>query len=325
MGMVKPKPMASELRSLLARELADPGTSWSLGEFGALGEFHHDRAPKEVAGLALRASHGSLRIDARECQPLAYETISGRPGLWLHGLALCLPKDAATMSERRVITYLGFDQEADREEDRFSPLFDLGLGLMTVDFCVRTVDPAIVAALHRACGTSILEDATLFSALRKANPHRVLVSRIARMEVRSPIPEPHGRPIAGPHTHLLPDLLRRQRAHSATLPIPEGLLPALYMYPPHPVQDSFGRERPFQAAHHLRFQALMVRYGARQQLSAKRDVMDSWRAGKKFELPDDRHARLAARVTLRQIEANAGAFAKKQAAQAKRGAIARSC
>lgn len=296
--------MAPDVFALLEQELAIPGTSWSMGEFGALGEIHHDSNPCDVRALTLRAAEASLQITPRDCRLIAYETISGRPRQWLHGVAVCLPTEQALMSRRTIISDLGPDHEAAREEDRPARLFDLGLGLTTIDFCVRTSDPLLVARLLEACGSPLLsENDALFETLRRASPHRVLVSRVARMEIRSAIPEPHGRPVAGPHTHLLPKLVNRRRVHSANLPIPDGWLPCLYMYPPHPLQDCHGRDRDFGPSHHAQFQELMRRYGTMHQLYAKESFQIALDAGREPNWPTERHARIAMRVAIRQRQA----------------------
>ena len=59
-----------------------------------------------------------------------------------------------------------------------------------------------------------------------ANPHRVFISRLGRIEVYQPIPPPSGKSPEGPHTHVLPRLLKSGRTHPATEPVPEGWFPA---------------------------------------------------------------------------------------------------
>ena len=218
--------MTPGLLEVLSGQLALPTTSWSMGEFGALGEFHHHGA-SSLTDLTLDATAGSLSIDHRPCTAIAYETISGRPGRWLQGMALCLPAEKARMNRRQVITGLGLDNDAVRGEDRSAWLFDLGLGLRTVDFCVRTADPSLLQILRNAEGSALLPDQSLFERLRQASPHRVVLSRLARLEVRSLIPPGGQASPPGAHTHLLPHLLHRRRAHSANVPVPAHLLPCL--------------------------------------------------------------------------------------------------
>jgi hypothetical protein len=122
----------------------------------------------------------------------------------MHGIALCMKSAEVAMNGRRVITALGKDRDAIRAADRDTPLFDLGLGLSTVDFCVRPGDAETLRALEDAEGTPLLDNPALFARLQAASPHRVLVSRVGRIEVLGSIPPPDRHSPEGPHTHLLP-------------------------------------------------------------------------------------------------------------------------
>lgn len=297
--------MTPGLLEVLSGQLASPTTSWSIGEFGALGEFHHLGA-SSLTDLTLDAPHGSLAIDHQPCTAIAYETISRRPGQWLHGMALCLPAEKARMNRRRVITAVGLDTDAVRSEDRSAWLFDLGLGLTTVDFCVRTADPSLLRILRNAEGNALLSDQALFERLRQASPHRVLLSRLARLEVRLLIPPRGQASPPGAHTHLLPHLLHRRRAHSANVPVPADLLPCLYLYPAHPLHDDGPGPERFDGQRHEAFQALMRSFGAPDQLDAKREIQYAIKRGERpraLRSAHSRHGRLAIRVALRQLAA----------------------
>ena len=56
------------------------------------------------------------------------------------------------MNGRTVLTELGADARALRERDRDAVLFDLGLGALQVDCCVRIADPEVAAQLRAHCG-----------------------------------------------------------------------------------------------------------------------------------------------------------------------------
>ncbi|MDB5873587.1 MAG: hypothetical protein JWQ07_3029 [Ramlibacter sp.] len=292
--------MSAALAEVLAQQLGLPTSSWSMGEFGALAEFHHV-GTSSLRGLALDAAEGSVAIDGIHCTAIAYETISGRPGRWLHGLALCLPVREARMNQRRVITELGPDDGAIRPVERAGLLFDLGLGLTTVDFCVRSGDESLLQALRAAQGTSLLANRPLFERLQQASPHRVLVSRLARLEVRAAIPRAGEHSPPGPHTHLLPHLLNRRLVCSANIPIPPQLLPCIYLYPAHPMEDD-----AFDTERHDAFQQLMRGFGAADQLDAKQELQDAILRGdapRGLRGARSRHGRLAMRATLRQLQA----------------------
>ena len=264
----------SEVESLLSGHLREPTSSWSVGEFGVLAEFHH--AGREGVGAGRHTattSGGGIRLQPRaDVRVLAYETPSPNPRLWNHGIAFCLPEEAATMDRRAGVTELGGDRDALLEGARDELLFDLGLGRRCVNFCVRTSDQALIGLLRAARGRSVLDDAALSAAIVAASPVRVVESRLARIEISNPIPAPGGVSPDGPHTHLMPELIRRGRTHDANIPVPAGFLPCLTLYPAHPARDAEGRERAFDARMHAAYQQLLAQYGDPDYVAAKSDA-----------------------------------------------------
>ena len=146
------------MRSLgfLADQLADADTAWSLGTFGAIAEFIRDatkRCRSRTAGDMISAvtARGGLRIEAHACASDCLG-VADNSESWSHRVALCLPEQACAMSRRTVFTEVGPDRDALRAEDRAAVLFDLGLGALQVDVCVRSSDPAsgrCIAELRR--------------------------------------------------------------------------------------------------------------------------------------------------------------------------------
>jgi hypothetical protein len=297
----------------VAGHVLDPAVQWDLGTFGAIAEFM--REPDEPAqitradgSLAVATTRGALRVEDRtDVRIIAYETVSRHAGQWRHGIALCIPRDASAMHGRRVVTELGRDRAAVRAEDRPALLFDLGLGLLQADVCVRTADPGLIAALRAGEGRDLFEAGNPVSGeILRAGPHRVFMARLGRIEVFQPIPPPTGKSPAGPHTHILPKLLRSGRTHAATEPIPDGLVPAAHIYPPHPMLDDLGLRKPFDRAHFDAFAALYRRYAGAEQLCLQEQVAGAVREGLPpagFAVPDDRFARGCVRVTLRKLKA----------------------
>ncbi|WP_342149909.1 DUF6925 family protein [Methylorubrum sp. SB2] len=265
---------ADAVAHLLRASLDDPGTAWSLGSFGAIAEFLRD--PDEPvtalpdARLGLATARGAIALDVLpELRPLAYETAftSG----WNHAVALCLPADACAMGRRAVVTELGPDRQAARVEDRDAVLFDLGLGLAAVDACVRTSDPAALACLRAGLGRPLFDTANPIGPhLVAMSPHRVFLVRFGRIEVFSEIPGPGGTNPEGPHTHVLPKLLKGGRTHAATTPIPAGLVPCGAIHPPHPYKDAMGMRIPFEPARLTAFQALLEHWADPDWLAIKR-------------------------------------------------------
>jgi hypothetical protein len=298
---------------MLEEFLFDPKAGWSMGSFGAVAEFHQDegeRAEPDTLGLLVCATRrGAISFDPKiidHVVPVAYEALSAKPHRWSHGLALCLPSEHAPGAVRNVLTELGSDEDAVRSEDQDSILFDMGLALPQCDFCIRTDDASLIDVLREHAGRSLFDPANpAIGFILKAHPHRVAVTRIGRVEVFQKIggPDTGGVSPLGPHTHLLPQLLKSGRTHSANTPIPERLLPLGYLRPANPVMDSMGVDVDFDIDAHTRFQSLFDQF-ARPDLSVlRKTLIETLARGdgpEEFPMPADRFARATVRITLRQ-------------------------
>jgi hypothetical protein len=301
--------MTVGLVTFLDAQMQNAETQWSVGTFGAIAEFARDAGEpvafaRDAASLAAVTGRGGIRIAPRaDLRPFAFETTT--KDAWNHRIALCLPEDECAMSGRTVLTDLGPDHDALREQDRQAVLFDLGLGALQVDCCVRIADPEIAAQLRAHCGQPVFGTSAM-GIILATNPHRVFLSRLGRVEVFQPIPPPDGKSPEGPHTHVLPGLLRHRRTHAATEPIPDGLVPCAHVYPPHPMKDGLDRARPFDRAHHDAFQAILRSYGDPKIVALKQQVLSAVAAGadpSAIPVTNHRFARTTIRVTLRQLRA----------------------
>lgn len=298
------------LEHVLTAAIPDPDAGWSMGSFGAIAEFHHvagDPPPTVLPGCGAVTARGGIRLDRLEAvTPVAWEALSPRPDRWQQGVALCLPAAGAAMSQRAVLTELGPDPQAIRPEDRGAVLFDMGLDQPQVDFCIRTADPALLAVLRSHVGRSIMApDNPTMPTILTAHPHRVALSRIGRIEVYQKIggPETGGVSPIGPHTHVLPKLLRARRSHSANLPIPDALVPVAGFHPASPIMDSLARDRPFDPAIYQAFQTLLAAWGDAGNLAIKHAVREALAKGlgpDALPEPESRAGRVALRVALRQ-------------------------
>jgi hypothetical protein len=304
--------MAAKVLDFLAEQLANPETAWSVGTFGAIAEFMRDADEPTKIGrgdetISAATEKGAIRISAHpQLRPFASESLTTQA--WSQRVSLCMPHQLVAMNQRMELTELGPDRDAVRAEDRAGVLFDIGLGTLQIDACIRCGDPDAVAALRRYIGKSVFAtDSGAMAVILQANPHRVFVSRLGRIEVYQPIPPAEGKSPDGPHTHVLPKLLMHRRTHAATEPVPNGFIPCAHLYPPHPMRDIVGGARPFQADRHILFQNLLGRYGDPEHFALKRRIIYAVMAGHEpddIPLPSDRFSRATARITLRQLRAS---------------------
>jgi hypothetical protein len=295
--------------------LKDPNCGWSVGTFGAVGEFVRD--PDEECSVRrlsdcseVVTARGGIRVTPREnAAVIAYETFVGDGETWGNAVAFCVPREGG--SARRVITCLGPDAGALRAEDRESTLFDLGIGAGHVSMCVRTSDPELRGTLKDAEGQPLLgTSASRCSELmRRLSPARVLLSPLARIEVYAIIPAEGGKSPSGPHTHLLPKLLASGRTHSANVPIPDGLQPVLSMHPRSPWRDQQGKRVPYDPERARSFDALVRRFGIEDLKRLRIDVETAVR-GKvppaDFPAPSTRQGRIQLRISLRRLTQDLG-------------------
>ncbi|WP_018699882.1 DUF6925 family protein [Amorphus coralli] len=298
-----------EPEAFLRGMLRDPRAGWNFGTFGAIAEFLYDadEAVDFSDASSISTRRGAIRIESGTTVRLvAFETPAKNPGSWNHAVALCLPEAECAMNQRTVLTELGPDESAVDPRDREAILFDMGLGTLQADICVRSADPAVIARLRAGCGRSLAEPGnTLMQEMPQLSPNRVFVTKLGRAEVRQRVPRPDERSPEGPHTHVLPQLLRTGRTHAANDPIPDGWVPCGHLHPAHPLKDHYGRTWPFDAAAHAAFQDMLATFGLPGLVAAKRETWEALAAGAdEGDLPErsSREERAASRVAVAQYQ-----------------------
>src|SRR5262249_27864408 len=143
--------------------------------------------------VSIVTEKGGLRIVPRPALRLVASE-SPTTESWSHRVAFCLPQDGCAMSGRTTLTEVGCDNDALRAGVRDGVLFDLGLGLLQIDACIRLDDPDVVAALRNRTGKSVFAPGNdAMHLILAANPHRIFISRVGRAEVFQPIPPPGGK------------------------------------------------------------------------------------------------------------------------------------
>lgn len=257
--MVRPVPDEA-VGALVAEGLADPEAIWSLGGFGALAEFGRT-ADEPVTWLGphrtgLVTARGGIRIDLAGAVPVAYETAF--TGGWSHAVALCLPRERCPHPREGVVREVGPNEGAIRPENAGDNLFDLGLALPQGRIGLRGADAGSLQLLRGVLGRPAFGEGSPVPRLIATSALDLVVSTpLGRIEVFAGSVA-GGR---GPRGFVVPRLLALGRTHAATAAIPEGLVPVATLHPAHPCHDADRRPRPFDAARHTAFQALLSRWG----------------------------------------------------------------
>jgi hypothetical protein len=214
----RPALRADELRRLIIGRAA----AFSVGVPGVIAEFHWahgDRVVHDDGGTAVATARGALAVALEGDEGLV--TVPGDAGSRAGERVLWLPAEAARIAPEPGLAELGPDTAAVQPCHRGELLFDLGFGLGHLRACVRTANASLLRVLRTHAGEDLLAPGSAaLAALRSSSPHRVFLSARARIEVYQPIPS-RGRGERtpdGPHTHVLPALLRAADPIQAALP-----------------------------------------------------------------------------------------------------------
>lgn len=203
---------------------------WSMGVQGALAEFAVVDGDPEAVTLrrttrrtveALTAG-GGLRLTVTD----ETQVFTSGETVYFAVPRRALPSPAAG------VTITDADPGALRPADRRDLVADLAVGHAAAAFCVRTGDAELGKRLRAIEGAAWPEAlATLGPGLVATSPHRIVTTPLGRIEVYAPIPTDGGASPEGPHTHLLPPLLRTGRELPAGVDLPPGFAPAAAFHP----------------------------------------------------------------------------------------------
>jgi hypothetical protein len=212
--------LREDAHEIARRHLADAANGWSVGTWGAIGEFQYDAGEPglvvDLDALSVISRRGALRIgELRGAEAFALVDEAGRT----REIAFCTSRPGARRAAIHAID---------------ETTFDLGVGAPHIDMLVRlrADDKETRQALQAGIGRPLLaHDNPAGPAIARSSPTRIFASALARLEVNQPIPPPGGRSPEGPHSHLLPELLKEGRAHAPGSPLPAGLYCGLSLYP----------------------------------------------------------------------------------------------
>ncbi|WEK45963.1 MAG: hypothetical protein P0Y56_13130 [Candidatus Andeanibacterium colombiense] len=301
----------NKISGLIDHMLADPRHGWSIGTFGAVGEFMRDededvRFVRDGGAVMIVTPRAGISVHTVPgLQAVAFDTLSSDGETWGQSVAFCLDLPDEEMDHAGV-SWLGKDAEALRKEDREADLFDLGVGRGHVRFCARTSDAQLAKALKGLEGKNLFgpEGGAVMGEVLRAQPHRVVISPVGRVEVYAPIPLPGGNSPEGPHTHLLPKMVASGLTHAANSPIPKGLQPVLHLHPRSPWRDAMGMRVPFDVELDGLFEGILAEFGLPQDRLVRRSVeeaVDTGSSPEEFHWPETRRGRTEARIALRRI------------------------
>ena len=180
-------PLAEGPREIARQHLADADNGWSIGTWGAIGEFQYDADEPglilDLATMSVTSRRGALHIgDLSDAKLFALVDDAGRT----REIAFCLPRPAAGRT-----TIYELDETT----------FDLGIGAPHVDMMVRLRgdDAETRAALREGLGRPLLAPAirpvprSLGRARRGSSPRRWRGSRSTSRSRRRAAARPRGR------------------------------------------------------------------------------------------------------------------------------------
>lgn len=222
--------MAAELGDWVAETIEARRGTWVTGAPGAVAEFPCTTArdiqvTRNGSQVLAFAEDAAFRLDVQD-KLRAFEFGPGGP------IVLGLPKARGSLPATKTFAALGADVEAVDPQQRGDQLFDMGVGRAASRFCIRTGDAELIKTLSAFAGRTwaeVMYEAGM--AILAAHPHRVVESKLARVEVFAPIPMPGGKSPDGAHTHFLPEFLKTGEESPASVALPEYALPIAIFYP----------------------------------------------------------------------------------------------
>ena len=293
----------------LAELALDPANGWSIGSFGAIGEFIRDadepaRINRDKNLVEIYTDRGGMRIAPdQKLIPIAWDSLTSDGESWGHHFDFCV-KQPQTVS--RVIRDLGVDREALRPEDRAHRIFDMGVACGAVMMVMRSADAAFIAVMEQHVGQDLLSIPEIYVETLRAQPHRILISPAGRIEVYQPVPPADGKSPEGPHTHLITNIVPKHRPHGANTPIPEGMQSALNCHPRSPWRTMLGERHPFRPEIDSAFASYLSRFGLVEDAEVEawlRAALDTGAAPEFSDWPATRRGRTKARIVLRRLAA----------------------
>jgi predicted Fe-S protein YdhL (DUF1289 family) len=221
-----------DLLDHMERLFRDAAGAFVVGIHGAVAEVmrvpdEDFQALRDGLVLTLRTRRAAIRLEA-PAHLTAFELF--RAGA-APVLALAVPAGRLGPDGPSALTALGPDTGALLPRDAGGARFDLGLGRRAARVSIRCAQ-ALAARLAPHCGAPWPGHLDLIAAdVLAESPVRVVETPCIRAEVDAVIPPPGGRSPDGPHTHLLPELVRMGLDAPPSLARPKGYVLSALFYP----------------------------------------------------------------------------------------------
>ena len=264
--------MEEEIKNLILESATKTNSSYAIVRDGVVAEFSivpGDNPIKTFENNVLRIDTHRATLSIKFDESVsAIIAESGAHGCspWTQNIYLCISKQNAKMSARNVLTHLGlYDYEPDKGE-----LWDLGVGNETLDACIISKDNETNNLLKQKEGQYIIDDPQFLGELIKHSPTRLFKSKFAYIIVRQKIPLEDEDEIEGPHTHLLPPIIKSGKHFG--VPIPDDLIPIIQTDPFGSVIDGNGDFYKWNGFEKDEFQAFLRKYGDQNYVLLKQEL-----------------------------------------------------
>ncbi|MEM2760322.1 MAG: hypothetical protein QXU32_04105 [Nitrososphaerales archaeon] len=264
--MIKPA-----LKKLLIDASVNKRSAWAIVRDGVVAEFSIAGDDKPVRTLdnntlTVESSKARLQIIfSEDIKPIVAETAAYRCSPWVQCVYLCIPEQVARMSGRKVLTHLG------SWENGYGELWDLGVGNDSLDACVIVRDTETHQKLKEKEGRYIIDDSEFLKEIIRLSPPRLFRTKFAHIMVKQRIPS-NGENVDGPHTHLLPSIIR-DGIHFP-VPIPENMRSLIQVDPFGSVIDGNGDYYEWKGFERDDFQSLLHEYAENGYMRTKQNLRE---------------------------------------------------
>lgn len=299
--------MTQSVFDLLAQLASSPDHGWSIGSFGAIGEFVRGADEPATINRAdnlfeIYTDRGGMRIaPTQPLVPIAWDSLSADGESWGQHFDFCI---AQPETPSRVIRDLGTDADAVRPQDRQHRIFDMGVACGAITMAIRSDDADFIALMERHVGQEVLGVPEIYIDTLRAQPHRVLISAAGRVEVYQDVPPADGKSPEGPHTHLIANIVPKHRPHGSNTPLPKGQQSAISVHIASPWRTLLGERHSYCAEQDTAFIPYLRQYALADDQAVEQALIRAVTSG---AAPDDslwpatRRGRTKARITLRRM------------------------